>query len=265
MEATAEATAALAAHWSQLGNVAGGTRHDREGLIWFETPVRRLPFNGVVSTRLGEDADVVIERIASHLRSRGVDFWWVQHPGSEPADLGDRLQAAGLQAVERMNFMYLDLRGWEAPLAPPDVTIVPAVSPEQVAAYTELTLRYWEIEPGSDDAAEVARIHSGFVGESPGQRFLAVADGRAIGKGYLSWPAPPGVAAVYGMSVVPEARGRGVAKALTVAMVHFARERGFRRVVLHATDMAVGVYARAGFARCGTAAVFATAPVWNDP
>jgi hypothetical protein len=36
------------------------------------------------------------------------------------------------------------------------------------------------------------------------------------------------------------------------------------RAVLHATDMAVGVYRRVGFSQCGSATVFATAPVWSD-
>jgi hypothetical protein len=33
--------------------------------------------------------------------------------------------------------------------------------------------------------------------------------------------------------------------------------------VLHSTDMAVGVYERAGFTGCGTGTAYATAPIWS--
>jgi hypothetical protein len=34
-------------------------------------------------------------------------------------------------------------------------------------------------------------------------------------------------------------------------------------MVLHSTEMAIGVYARAGFEPCGHLDVYATAPLWS--
>src|SRR3712207_2337461 len=100
MDVTAACEDALAAHWLQLGRLPGSEEHEHEGISWFETPVRHLPYNGVVRTRATDPAaiDVVLER----LRGRGVEFWWVDHPSATPADLGQRLAAAGLRRVERM-------------------------------------------------------------------------------------------------------------------------------------------------------------------
>ena len=137
-----------------------------------------------------------------------------------------------------------------------------AIEEEQVQAYTDLTVFYWEVPEEEQDA--VAELHRAISPDRfPGQRFLALLDGRPVGKAYLSWPGPPGVASLYGMSVLPEARGRGVAMALTREMILHAQELGCHRMALHATDMAMGAYRKVGFELCATATVYATAPLWS--
>jgi ribosomal protein S18 acetylase RimI-like enzyme len=257
--------AALVAHWSQLGELPGAALHDEDGLVWFETPVRHLPYNGVVRIRLGEGeaADRAIARVLGRLEPRGADSWWAVTPTATPADVGERLSSAGVKPVERMNFMALDLDRWTPPDHPAGVTFHVADDPAAIRAYTDLTLLYWEIPHQEHDA--VAELH-GAIGphRNPGVRFLARIDGDSVGKAYLSFAGPEGLAAIYGMSVKPSARGRGVAGGLTSALLARARQDGCQRAVLHATDMAVGVYERAGFTGCGSATVHATASIWTD-
>jgi GNAT superfamily N-acetyltransferase len=71
------------------------------------------------------------------------------------------------------------------------------------------------------------------------------------------------VAAFYGMSVKPEARGRGIAAGLTTTLVRAARDSEHARVVLHSTAKAVGVYRRAGFVERCVFTIFATRPLWS--
>ena len=264
MGPTEDCEAALAAHWAQLGRLPGGTLRDDDQLVWFQTPVSRIPYNGVVRTRLGDDdADAVIAEVVGVTRARGAELWWADHPSATPADLGARLEAAGLQPAEQMHYMALELGGWSAP--PPRnaaLTIAPVEDAESERAYTELTFLYWEV-PAAEQAG-VADLHAA-IGPSgfPGQRFLARLDGRPVAKAYLSWRGPPGVASLYGMSVHPDARGHGAAVTLTAAMMEHARAMGFHRAVLHSTGMAVGVYERVGFVGCGGGMAYATAPVWS--
>jgi hypothetical protein len=44
-------------------------------------------------------------------------------PSSTPADLGTRLEAQGLRAVEQMTYMSLELAPWAAPSLPSDVAV----------------------------------------------------------------------------------------------------------------------------------------------
>jgi GNAT superfamily N-acetyltransferase len=71
------------------------------------------------------------------------------------------------------------------------------------------------------------------------------------------------VAAIYGMSVRPELRGHGIAGDLTETLLEHAKALGCRRVVLHSSEMAVGVSRRAGFVECCPLLFFATAPIWS--
>ena len=70
------------------------------------------------------------------------------------------------------------------------------------------------------------------------------------------------MAAIYGTSFLPEARRKGIAGALTDIVLRRANELGCRRVVLHSTQMAVGVYERAGFRKHCDLTVYADAPLW---
>lgn len=264
MGALEDCEEALVAHWSQLGRLPGSRLHADDGLVWFETPVRHLPYNGVVRIRLDADmADGAIARVMGRYAVRHADCWWAVHPSATPPDVGERLAAAGLKPVERMNFMALELGDWQPPAAPSGVVFETPEDEAALRAYTELTLLYWEIPAEEQEA--VAELHRAIVpGRFPGMRWLARIDGEPVGKAYLSLAGPPRVASIYGMSVRPEARGRHVASGLTVAMMARAQALGCHRAVLHATDMAVGLYARVGFSPCGSATIFATAPVWSE-
>jgi GNAT superfamily N-acetyltransferase len=255
---------ALFAQWSHFGRWPRGELREEDGLLWFETPISHLPYNGVIRTRIGEGAAAAtISKVIERFRARDVQYFWVVHPSTTPADLGERLAVHGLTPVERMTCMSLELADWKPPPLPQEVAFEEVLSDDAMETYSELTARYWEIP--DDERHLVAEFHRHWgPGRAPGHRYLAVTDGKAVGKAYLSLAGPPGVASIYGMFVPPEARGRGVAGGLTTTMLRQAKEHAFHRAVLHSTDMAVGVYQRAGFFERCIITVFATASLWSN-
>ena len=56
-----------------------------------------------------------------------------------------------------------------------------------------------------------------------------------------------GVAGVYCVATLPEARGRGLGTALTVLPLLEAREMGFHTGVLQSSDMGYPIYQKIGF------------------
>lgn len=85
--------------------------------------------------------------------------------------------------------------------------------------------------------------------------FIARDDGAAIGMGALRRHLD-GVGEVKRMFTTPEARGRGVGKAIVAEIEKLARREGLRRLVLETGAVisfkpAWSVYEERGFSRCG--------------
>lgn len=263
MDVVAEIEAAFVGHWSVFGRWSLGELHDERGILWFETPIRHLPYNGVIRTGVEGEPDAALAAVVERFTARGVEFFWLAHPSASPPDLGERLEAHGLRPVETATGMSIELVDWRDDGLPEGFSYVEVLDDEQLRAYQELTVRYWEVTP--DDAGLVARFQREWgPGRAPGHRYLALVDGAPVGKSYLSLAAPTGVAAIYAVSVLPEARGRGIAGGLTTVMLRRAQELGLVRVVLHSSDMAVGLYRRAGFVERCRFHVHATAPLWTS-
>jgi hypothetical protein len=197
---------ALFAQWSHFGRWPRGKLHDQDGLLWFETPIKHLPYNGVIRSGLreGASADAVIAAVMERFHARDAQCFWVLHPSASPRDLGDRLLAHGLLPVERMTGMSLELESWNAPPLPPNVAFEEVLDDAGMRAYTDLTMRYWEIPDEDQELVREFHRHWG-PGRAPGHRYVAFIDGEAIGKAYVSLAGPASVASIYGMSVLPKA------------------------------------------------------------
>jgi ribosomal protein S18 acetylase RimI-like enzyme len=86
-------------------------------------------------------------------------------------------------------------------------------------------------------------------GSETSRLFLAYVDERAVGIAGV-YDEPGGSAQLISVWVLPEQRGRGVARALTTAVMHFAAAAGMRRMTVWFTDgntRAQRLYERLGF------------------
>lgn len=254
---------ALVGHWSHFGRWPKGALVEQGGTVRYETPIPQLPYNGVIQTRIAGPPAEVVDDVLRSFTGRGVSCLWWDHPTAKPSDLGSLLTARGLQAVERVAGMTIDLETVAGGMPKTDgVRYVEVLDDNAMRRYSDLIVGYWEVP---EDARELVDEINRFwgPGTAPLHRWIAVADrGEAIGKVLLSFAAPPGIAAIYGMSVRPQARGRGVASALTDIALRRAKELNCRRVVLHSSEMAVGVYERSGFIKRCDLTVYANSPLW---
>ena len=60
MSAITDIEDAFAAQWSVFGRWPKGGLRDERGILWFETPIRHLPYNGVIRTRIDGDAGTAV-------------------------------------------------------------------------------------------------------------------------------------------------------------------------------------------------------------
>ncbi len=232
--------------WANFGRGPGCVLVDEPDLLRFETPIAQAPYNAVMRFRGGPAADASIDGLLGHYAERKVPLMWVVHPSSGPADLVDRLCARGLVEDEGVTGMVGDLNDLPPePAAPPGVEIVEAGASEDDAV---VELVAWRYQLPAEAAELLRRTYQVLGVGQPGagtRIWVALREGRPISKAVLHVGGD--AAGLHGVATKPEARGLGLARLLTLRAFGAAHAAGLRRGVLHATPMAVGLYASIGF------------------
>lgn len=256
---------AFETHWRHFGLYPGADLRDEDGVLWFESPIRHLPYNAVIRTRIraDDDADAVIGRVAASFRARDVPFMWVVRPSDQPADLPQRLPVHALDLAETVTGMDLELDGYEpAPYRGPARLIEAGGDDGLLGDYEELIRTYWSV-PESEQAM-IQTLNRYWTGDrDPGIRLVAYLGDEPVGKLFMNTEEVPERVGIYGVAVKPAARGQGVARALMDAALERAKAAGARRCVLHSSTMALPMYGRMGFATRCTLRVYATAPIFG--
>ncbi len=163
-----------------------------------------------------------------------------------PADLGERLLAHGFTYGSPEPGMAADL------LALPEDRPVPAgLTIERVRDERDLAL--WTrtlatgFGEGEREAAWVGEMYRriGLDDRAPWRHYLGRLGGEPVATASLFLGA--GVAGIYFVFTVPQARRRGIGAAITLAALREARALGYRIGVLGSSAMGYGVYQRLGF------------------
>ena len=239
---------AFVAQWRDYGHAPGGVFHDDDDLVWAEAPVPQLPYNAVLRTRFGRDAEERIEQVLSHFRQRAVHFLWLVHPTAQPENLAEQLAARGLSLVEHATGMALDLTSWRASPGPSQgpITYREVTDEQGLQAFEELMAAYWAL-PAESHSYVFGMNRWAYALGDRGVRWVAYRDHQQVGKAYLSYLGRKDTAAIFGVYVRPTARGYGIARTFTELAIARAAALGWRRVVLHSSEMAVNIYRRLGF------------------
>jgi GNAT superfamily N-acetyltransferase len=206
----------------------------------------------------------VVGEVDRNYRDRAVPYMWVLRPSDMPADLGRVLAQFGLDLVEVATGMDFDLSNGPSDQGPtPEgIRILEADDDSRLSDYEELIRTYWSVP--EDERHMIQTLNRHWTGErNPGMRFVAYADRTPVAKLFLNLSELPARTSVFGVAVVPEARGKGLATAMMAHAMNIARELGARKMVLHSSGMARRLYLRMGFTERCQLPVFATAPVFG--
>ena len=237
----------LWALWSYFGRGPGCALHDECGALWFDTPIPTMPYNGVLRFVVKDNVDRLIDRICEHYSKRGVPFFWLIHPSTFPSDLSERLLKRGLKEEDAVSGKVADLGDLPEPSPIPAGFEIHEVNDEIATSYFfELIAWRWHVPP---EAQPHLRAHNEVwqVGKPSAlvRCWLVWHGGVPVAKAVLRIAA--GAAGLYGVVTKPEARGRGLGRALTLEVFRAARDAGEQLGVLHSTPMAKSLYTKIGF------------------
>jgi ribosomal protein S18 acetylase RimI-like enzyme len=244
---TAAMDANLTAAAATYGTLPGAQGLDVPGVVGVVTDVPLGFFNLVATTDLrDDDADAAIASVLARFAARRAPCrWWVT-PSSRPADLGERLARHGMHVHYTAPAMVADLgRSELAGGLPPGAAIVRVRERAELERLSRVLMAAFE-EPATKVPAWVDTFAAlGLDGGAPWQHFLATIDGEPLATASVLLGG--GVAGLYHVGTLPHARGRGLGRAVTVAALLAARDRGFTSAVLQSSAEAFGLYRSLGF------------------
>jgi ribosomal protein S18 acetylase RimI-like enzyme len=228
-----------------LGRSARVELYDSPSVRGFVTGIPHPWMNGVFPTQLTSgDVDEAIEQALTHFKSRRMPFMWWAGSAAQPADLGKHLEAHGLDYTEAIPGMAADLLALNEGLPTPSgLTIVSVGDKEMLAQWVNAALIGFQLPDNSQSACFDLFADLGFG--LPLRNYVGLLDGKPVAASQVFLAA--GVAGIYWVTTVPEARQQGIGTALTLAPLREAREMGYRIGILHPSEMGVGVYRRLGF------------------
>lgn len=226
----------LFALFRAMGRLPGATLEESDEMIRFSTGLESPMFNGVARTRVKTVSPRILDR----------PFFWWTGPQSAPADIDDRLVAAGLRPAGRdspgMAVALADVDEEQA--RPEGVAVEPVESESALELWGRIFWAAHDLPPSAADSWLEAARRLRFR-DLPWRHWVATLDGEPAGIG-LSYIGG-GVIGLYGIGTLHAARRRGVGSALTLVPMLAAREEGVRAAILHATPEGERLYLGLGF------------------
>jgi GNAT superfamily N-acetyltransferase len=225
-------------------------------LTWLITNMPDHFMNLVVCTELPEDGiDELIEDALEHFKLLNIKrLSWLAEAGVPAHKIRKHLLAHGLTFNESFAVeMAVDMQNMsEGPPRPNGLEIV-LVDDQRL-------LRQWihVASVGFGVPVEMEEVWFEFfhyaVHDSRFQTYLALLNGKPVGTSQLFGSA--GVAGIYNVTCIPEARGQGVGTAVVRRPLLDACKLGYKVGILQASAMGYKVYRKLGFRDFGKLSVY---------
>ena len=230
-----------------LGRAGGAEERNEPQILWVIGGSPIDYHNCVVRADLRpETADDAIRESVERFQAHGVPGTWHVGPSMRPPDLGSRLLAHGFTHGGDEPGMAADLLRLDEDSPVPAGLVIERVRDEQELAVWGRTLGMGFGE-GEREAEWVREMYSriGLGDDLPWRHYLGRLHGEPVATASLFLGA--GVAGIYFVFTVPEARRQGIGAAITLAALQDARALGYRAGVLGSSTMGYPVYRRLGF------------------
>lgn len=242
----AKMDASVSAYWGTYALADGGRYKELPGALFMQTAIPHYLFNSVILT--GREPALIEEALklsAACLAAAGVPVLWRVSASADCKQVRAQLERAGLERGAAQPAMQVELSALPA-LQPVDGLVIRTASgAEERRDWGALTIEAFEMEDrlGAAMGACEATIPSGIFEDQP--RYTGYLDGEPVAVSSLVMT--DDVAGIYAVATLPQARKRGIGRAMTLHAMAEGKRRGASTSVLQATDMGRPVYERIGF------------------
>ena len=212
-------------------------------LTRWRTPIAHPFFQGVLVTAPapGDEERLIVEARDFFAQQGAPGFCWWFSQDVDQAPWREPLDGLGFKPDNDPPGMALRLDELVAPAIPAGLTIERVTDPAAFQLWNSIFAPGYGLPPEMGEP--FAEVLAG-VGDAM-RHYIGYLDGVPVATSSL-YPAA-GVAGIYDVATLPEARGKGIGAAVTAAPLLEARAEGYRAAILQSSDMGFSVYQRLGF------------------
>jgi GNAT superfamily N-acetyltransferase len=258
-----DTAALLAAYDAQMrmptGTVPSGVAYEHDG------PILRIVGEHMGRIRAPRDvgvtgagADRLIARQRDYFRARGQGVEWKHRAHDLPADLPERLVAAGFVPEEPSTVLLGFAEEVAAdPILPDGVVLRRISEAEDLRRIADHQSEVWGFDCSWVAADLIARVSA-----DPGQITILVAEAgdRFACTAWAVYQPGTDFVALLGGTTLPDWRGRGLYRAMIAARAREAVARGFRLLHVDASPASAPILRRCGFHEITTSTHYRWAP-----
>jgi GNAT superfamily N-acetyltransferase len=207
----------------------------------------------------GAELDALIERQVRMFSERGERFEWKHHGHDLPADLPDRLRAAGFVAEESETIVIgraADVGGEPEP--PEGVSLRETTERADLERIEELEREVWQ----EDGPGRIADMLEGELDADADGLAVVLAEAREklVSAAWIRFEHGTEFATLWGGATLAEWRRQGIYRALVAYRAGLAVERGFRFLEVDASDDSRPILERLGFVPTAVTTPFVWSP-----
>lgn len=230
-----------------LAQLPGGHLHRDREITWFVSGIQSPYLNGVVRAQFTTgDVHAGIEKNLSYFTTRGIPMSWMIGPSTSPNNLCEHLKTHGLKFNSELHGMAIDLRAMDREIVLPKGLVIERVQDNDmlnrfVSAFIS-SFQIAEVERNAFCEKFGAQLHDQHHGL---RSYIGLLNGEPVATSSLFLKG--GVAGIYHIGTIPEARRRGIGRAMTLTLLHEALILGYSAGVLAASRSGQAIYSKIGF------------------
>ena len=206
----------------------------------------------------GTELDELIARQVRIFAARGEPVEWKLHEHDRPADLPQRLRAAGFVPEDTETVVIAPVSAIAS-----EPTLAEGVVVREVSELADLRrIAHMEEEVWDEEHSWIDDLRAERAADPDALRiFVAEAGDAVVSAGWIRFPSETEFGTLWGGATLPAWRGRGIYRALVAHRARLAADRGRRYLEVDASDDSRPILERLGFV-----AVTTTTPyVWSPP
>jgi GNAT superfamily N-acetyltransferase len=222
------------------------TLYEDSDLIRFSSNVRYPYYNAVFRAQLQlEQIDSSIQKHLDYFSAKELPMFWWTGTTTEPTNLGNYLEAKGLELVNNMPVMAIDLLSLPEKLVlPQELTITQVQDTETLKYWVKIGMISFEVPDTEFDAVYELELSLG-INSDEYIRLIGCWKDSPVATSAVYFNA--GIAGIYFVSTLPEARKKGFATGLVLAALREARTKEYHIATLQASEMGANIYRKLGF------------------